>query len=307
MLDQIRRFQLYGDGLDTYSLDLLHVETIAARAPLHNWFIAPHRHPRIAQLLFLRSGTGMLIAEGEETLLPPPSLVLIPCDCPHAFRFGSDAAGWVLSIADALVLEDRLAFADKVRFMARNAVAALVLDPASSVTDLIAVLFLEISRRQFDARIHLSDTVTAALSLLLGLSEELAAQVEPVHLQAVDSRVGLFRRFMHLVEHNFRSNWRLARFSKEIGCSQATLSRACHSVTGRSPGQLIHDRRMLEARRSLSYTTASVSKVAEELGFDDPAYFARSFRKHAGLSATGYRRRNMQLVRQPALPPTGLA
>jgi AraC-like DNA-binding protein len=46
---------------------------------------------------------------------------------------------------------------------------------------------------------------------------------------------------------------------------------------------------MLEARRMLAYTTGSVSDIAHQLGFDDPAYFSRLFAKRCGQSPSGYR------------------
>ena len=65
-------------------------------------------------------------------------------------------------------------------------------------------------------------------------------------------------------------------------------------MTGRAPGALVNERRLLEAKRSLSLTTASVKQIASELGYDDPAYFARSFRRHVGTTASDFRRNTMR-------------
>ncbi|WP_246775740.1 helix-turn-helix domain-containing protein [Methylobacterium aquaticum] len=60
----------------------------------------------------------------------------------------------------------------------------------------------------------------------------------------------------------------------------------------RSPQGILHDRLMLEAKRSLIYTTLPVSKIAFDLGFNDPAYFSRFFAARAGLSPAAFRRTN---------------
>ena len=52
---------------------------------------------------------------------------------------------------------------------------------------------------------------------------------------------------------------------------------------------LLHERLILEARRMLAYTPATIAEVAAELGFDDPAYFSRFFSRSVGASPSGYR------------------
>ena len=66
-------------------------------------------------------------------------------------------------------------------------------------------------------------------------------------------------------------------------------SRACRSAVGLSALDLMHERRVLEARRLLAYTEAGVADVARELGFSDPAYFSRFFSRRVGESPAAYR------------------
>ena len=44
-----------------------------------------------------------------------------------------------------------------------------------------------------------------------------------------------------------------------------------------------------EARKLLLYTELSAAGVGESLGFDDPAYFARFFRRETGAAPTQFR------------------
>jgi AraC family transcriptional activator of pobA len=48
---------------------------------------------------------------------------------------------------------------------------------------------------------------------------------------------------------------------------------------------------MLEACRKLTYAPSSVSSIAYELGFQDPAYFSRAFKRHTGVTPKAYRER----------------
>ena len=53
---------------------------------------------------------------------------------------------------------------------------------------------------------------------------------------------------------------------------------------------MIQQRLMLEACRQLTYVPSSVATIAYELGFQDPAYFSRLFRRHTGMTPTQFRR-----------------
>lgn len=46
---------------------------------------------------------------------------------------------------------------------------------------------------------------------------------------------------------------------------------------------------MLEACRKLTYLPASIASIAYELGFQDPAYFSRLFKKRIGVTPKVFR------------------
>ncbi|HLZ87122.1 MAG TPA: AraC family transcriptional regulator, partial [Puia sp.] len=51
----------------------------------------------------------------------------------------------------------------------------------------------------------------------------------------------------------------------------------------------IHARLLVEAKRHLLHTELSVKEVADGLGFEDPAYFNRWFKRMTGNTPIGYR------------------
>ncbi|RYY35452.1 MAG: helix-turn-helix domain-containing protein [Sphingomonadales bacterium] len=106
----------------------------------------------------------------------------------------------------------------------------------------------------------------------------------------------LFRRFMALVGRRHRDNWSVPRYADALGCSQATLSRVCREFGRQSPAQIVIARRLIEARRLLTFTDASVARIADALGYRDPAYFTRNFASGVGTSPAAYRKRHMRRV-----------
>ena len=51
----------------------------------------------------------------------------------------------------------------------------------------------------------------------------------------------------------------------------------------------MQERLAIEAMRYLSFSGASVKEIAGRLGFSDPAYFARFFRRMTGQTASQFR------------------
>jgi AraC family transcriptional activator of pobA len=98
------------------------------------------------------------------------------------------------------------------------------------------------------------------------------------------------RRFRQLIESHYPKRWPVRRYARELALSESSLNRLCRRLTGGTAFDVIQQRLALEARRRLVYVAAPVTAIAAELGFKDPAYFCRFFRKHTGLSPTGFRR-----------------
>jgi len=72
----------------------------------------------------------------------------------------------------------------------------------------------------------------------------------------------------------------------------AALARALTQVTGRSTKELVTDRVMLEAARLLRFTSLSAQEIAHRVGFDDPLYFSRAFKRRHGEAPMAYRDRS---------------
>ena len=101
----------------------------------------------------------------------------------------------------------------------------------------------------------------------------------------------LFERFRVLLEAHVLHHWTVPDYAASLRVTESRLNRACRAVAHRSAFAVTQERLALEARRKLIYIAAPVSVLAYELGFEDPAYFWRFFRRHTGLTPTEFRRR----------------
>src|SRR5919204_90855 len=95
-------------------------------------------------------------------------------------------------------------------------------------------------------------------------------------------------RFAELLESDFARHHDAAHYAESLAVPQAALARALSQVTGRSTKELILDRVMLEAARLLRYTDRGVGEIAFEVGYADPLYFSRAFKRRFGEAPQAY-------------------
>ena len=95
--------------------------------------------------------------------------------------------------------------------------------------------------------------------------------------------------FRDHIEEQFRSWHKVSQYADRLGYSTRTLNRLARQHTGLSAKELIDERVVLEAKRQLSHADASVSEIAEQLGFDDASNFSSYFRRQTQLTPGTFR------------------
>jgi len=95
--------------------------------------------------------------------------------------------------------------------------------------------------------------------------------------------------FRDLLEINYTKLKSVNDYAKIICISEKRLGQATAKVLGKSPKEIINDRILLEAKRILAHTHLSIKEIGQDLGFDDPAYFVRSFKKHTATTPVEFR------------------
>ena len=111
-------------------------------------------------------------------------------------------------------------------------------------------------------------------------------QTELHHVEL--KQIDIIREYNFLVEQYYKEKHTVADYAELLNKSPKTLSNLFKKIGSKSPSQYIKDRKMLEARRLLTYTNMTVSEVGYELGFLDVQSFSRFFKKFQGVSPAEY-------------------
>lgn len=271
----IPAWQLYGE--DTPFPDVLHIERIIDRAAGLDWTIAPHRHLHLHQLFLLRSGQITLQVDGRTLRPEAPVLLNLPPGSVHGFSFSAGTEGHVLTLP---VKDHPELFGRDSRIGALA--GRVLLQPPSPEA---AGMFADLMRCWAGDGPFREVELRARVALILCRVLETAPEGQ--NPRAADPR---FARFEALVRARLREHWLLDRFAAELNLSARHLNRLCHNATGLSARAYIEAQLIHEACRLLAYTRMSVQEIAWQLGYGDPSYFSRSFRRRAGRSPLDYRR-----------------
>jgi AraC family transcriptional activator of pobA len=97
--------------------------------------------------------------------------------------------------------------------------------------------------------------------------------------------------FIALVDKHFRSVHAVKEYAEKLFVSPKSLAKRLNAHHYDTPTEIIRDRIILEAKRDLRYTSKSIKEIAFGLGFEDPGYFTRYFKKGEGEAPGEYRKR----------------
>lgn len=100
--------------------------------------------------------------------------------------------------------------------------------------------------------------------------------------------------FRDLLETNYTKLKSVNDYAQLIFISEKRLGQATSKILGKSPKEIINDRILLEAKRLLVHTHLSIKEVGQELGFEDPAYFVRYFKKNTEATPVEFRESNLK-------------
>ena len=98
-----------------------------------------------------------------------------------------------------------------------------------------------------------------------------------------------FIRFQRLLALEFTHHHHVKHYAEKLGMSEANLRLTCALVAGMSPRDCISQRLVTESANLLVTTRLTVQSISAQLGFDEPANFAKFFRREQGCSPSGFR------------------
>ena len=271
----------YGSVIKSSHFHFAPVQNLMATLPY------PHRHD-FFHIVWIDRGTGQHIIDEVKYEVRPGALFFMAPGQVHDFELSDDTEGYTISFSSeffALQLQDKNMLTQIPVYDHEHRIHA-VYPEGRAAQDVRRTL--ERMREEYeDEGYRAQDVIRSYLFILLVQASRVAV---PAMGMEVGSRAQLlFRRFKALMEEKFATLQEPEEYARLLRCTERALNDAARRCSGATTAQLIRDRVILEAKRLLAHSGVQVAQVATQLGFDDPAYFSRCFKKHTGRTPVEFR------------------
>lgn len=92
-----------------------------------------------------------------------------------------------------------------------------------------------------------------------------------------------------MLEQEFDRIHTVKDYAERLNVSSKTLTNCVTECSRKSPLAFINDRVILEAKRLLRFTNLMVKEIAYRIGYDDPSYFVKFFKRQTGYLPSDFR------------------
>jgi AraC family transcriptional activator of pobA len=247
-----------------------------------------HRHSFYHLVLFTRGGGTHTIDFVTYPVEPGQLYFMIPGQV-HSWHFEGDVDGYIVHFNEELFtgfLRDGR-YLERFHFFSGNSedgVCTLSAAALSSVVALFESMLEEVGGR---AALGLEMIRIRLLELFI-LVERSDARATAANVPP--QKLALVRAFKQIIDKRFRELKLPKEYAELLHVTPNYLNAVCHELVGKTAGDLIRDRVVLEAKRLLVNADLSITQIAYELNFGDGSYFTKFFRKHAGMTPEEFRR-----------------
>jgi len=104
--------------------------------------------------------------------------------------------------------------------------------------------------------------------------------------------------YQHIEDNLDNEHYSVEILAQQVGLSRSTLHRKLIKLTGKSPSDLIKEKRLIRARKLLENDVATASEIAYKVGFSSPSYFTKVFKNYFKLSPGDIRKGNVPTIQE---------
>jgi len=226
------------------------------------------------QILYTRSGAGMLEIDGKQLPQTPGSIFLISPGVPHEYypQHGMWETAWVVFRgAHIRELMTELGFGG----WNERSVEPPELSGLERIFSRILSAVADPLNGGERCSLLIYEYILEARAVLLGGASRPGGQAD---------------RAVEYIEAHFSEDITLEQLAELTGVSLQHFCRVFRAQTGMRPMEYLARKRVSEAKRLLSSTGSSIAEIAELTGYRDPTYFGSVFRRYEGTTPTEYRR-----------------
>ncbi len=246
--------------------------------------------PSFYYLTWIEEGSGSYMIDFLDYPVKPFRLYILLPNQLHAWQVNKDfKATSLYFLEESLFISQQKNILEELELLQYQRRLPFVDIPSSELESFQR--FLE-DLKQEDKLEQLGQTIMlqAQLHRLLIKAQRVYADLSFTALNyAASSAQKLTRKFQDLVNQKGFKSFSVQDYAQSLHVSPKYLADVVKAETGQPPSVHIRRRLSLEAKRIIAHSNNSAQSVAYELGFEDPAYFGRFFKREVGMTPKQFR------------------
>lgn len=250
----------------------------------------PHVHT-FYEIIWFQDGCGTHTVDFQEYPVKPGTLFFLTPGQVHNFDGSSDYKGLTIKLCTNFMQskgDDSDLFVKYNMFHTFDTAPYYTIDETTSQQLAQIVVEMEKELKSAQEFGHI-DVLRSLLKLFLINVHRHGRQENALQLDGLKPSHRLFVMFRRMLEKEFIHMHTVQEYADALNVAVRTLNKCVNECSGRSPLAFINERIMLEAKRLVRYSGLMIKEIAFELGYDDPSYFVKFFKRQTGYLPSDFR------------------
>ena len=247
-----------------------------------------HRHSFYHLVLFTRGGGTHSIDFERFPVTPGQFYFMIPGQV-HSWHFEGGVDGYIIHFNEMLLSSflQNPQYLERFPFCRGNAEDGVCQLSAAANGEAIQ-LFESMLQEVQETSAHYLDVIRLRLmELFITIDRSCAGKKEK---NVPQQKRLLLRSFQQLIDKHFRTLKLPKEYADLLYVTPNHLNALCQDLLGKTAGDLIRQRILLEGKRLLTNADLTITEIAYELNFQDNSYFNRFFKKEVGMTPDEFRK-----------------
>lgn len=254
----------------------------------------PHIHS-FYQIIWFHSGNGKHFVDFQEYEVFDNAIFFIAMNQVHYFDSNSDYKGILIHFNESFLVQD----SNEVAYFLK---CSLFNNPYQQPSccigkgiETVLESYIQQIRRELEegeefGREELLKIYLKAFLVQVQRRKNAFEQTEGKTPFIVDEKRMQLVQFVNFIDDNYMKGLSVAEYAQLMYISSRTLSDLTSQLLNKTPSLMIQERIILEAKRLLLHSSLNINQIGYRLGFDDPSYFVKYFKKHTTISPSEFRK-----------------
>ena len=248
----------------------------------------PHRHS-FFQILYVSKGTGIHYVDFQEWEIKDSTKFFLSPGQVHDLRFTSeDPEGVMINLREEF-FNDFLSqkdFINSLPIFSKNGKSSFrKVDGCKNELEFTFFKIFELISSDSKYKKQLIQTLILEILLMISVK----TKDENPENESTGNNY-LLVKFEKLLEKHFMEAHYPKFYADHLSVTPNYLNTLCKKITGKTAGEIIRNRIILEAKRFLVNSEYTISQISYDLYFEDNSYFTKFFKANSGITPAEFRK-----------------